>query len=109
MNSNQFDDALLAKKQEEEDSRPMQALDLSCEPHTVVVVSLRLSDGRRLSIERACISTWLFILENRKRHDIMARSWFDSMFDGVEYYMSRLNESDSNKLWRWFLKNGRDT
>ena len=91
----------------EEDTKLFHSMDLYACPKTVFVCSIRLSDDKVFSIERIpSANQYFFILRNRRRHYVIERKCVETIFDGVEYFMSQLNETDSEKLWEWYLKNG---
>lgn len=105
--SDQLIEMLLKSIEEEEDKILLQKLDYSLTPATKLICSIRLSEDKVISIERIeSANLYFFILRNRRKHQVIERRQVENIFDGVEYFMSQLNECDSDKLWRWYLKNG---
>jgi len=83
----------------------LQAMDIEVHPKTDFIGSVRLSNSRKMSFEQVCHDKmYLLTLQDRRRHRIIEKGYFSTMFDGVEHFMSKFNEDDSNALWRWYLK-----
>lgn len=105
--SDQLIETLLKSIEEEENKILLQELDYSLTPATKLVCSIRLSEDLVISIEHVeSANLYFFILRNRRKHHVIERRQTENIFDGVEYFMSQLNEDDSDKLWRWYLRHG---
>ncbi len=76
-------------------------------PRTEFVCTVRFMHGLKLDVERICDGSDQYFFTLRKRGRVIERKCVASLFDGVEYFMPRLESEDAEILWSWFLDYGK--
>lgn len=105
MISDEFTD-MISRILAEEDEKILKAMDDIFLPRTKIVYTVRFMHGLKLDVERICDGSDQYFFTLRKRGSVIERKCVASLFDGVEYFMPRLESEDATRLWRWYLNHG---